>query len=183
MKTKIKYIYNGTAKSKGPLVIDREIKLWLKRMVLGEGGWRCSDYKAAALCWAIVNRWFLWPGARLYPTFLLMMRAFSVYITPIWMIVGDFIRGNIFKDDAYKYRLAKRARICNANKFPKNIESTVELFAIGLVPYYEPQRISNWASLPSTPEKHPCGFDVDGDWFFEDKNIKSGFVCVEKEVK
>jgi len=183
MKTKITYRYNGNSKSKGQLVINAKKKLWLKRMVLGEGGRGCSGYKAAALCWAIVNRWFLWPGSRFYLTFLLMMRSFSQPINPRWMTGGDLARKYIGRKAASKQRLARRARTCKAKKFPKNIESTVELFALGLIPYDEPQRISNWASLQSTPEKHPWGFDVDGDWFFEDRNLKPGFVCVEKEVK
>jgi hypothetical protein len=181
--TKITYRYNGPSKSKRPLVIGAKEKLWLKRMVLGEGGRGCSGYKAAALCWAIVNRWFLWPGSRFYPTFVSMMRAFSTDINPVWMIAGDFIRGNIFKDDAYKYRLERRVKICNRVVFQRSIASTVDMFALGLVPYDEPNRISNWTSIHPTPEEHSCGLDVDGDWFFEDKNLKTGFVCVEKEVK
>lgn len=181
MKQKITYRYNGPAKSKGPIVIGGKEKLWLKRMVLGEGGWKCSDYKAAALCWAIVNRWFLWPGAKYYPTFISMMRAFSQPINPRWMTGGDLARKYVGRNAASKERLARRDSICKETKFPFSIVSIVNLFSLGLVPYNEPQRISNWASLPSTPEKHPWGFDVDGDWFFEDKNIKPGFVSVEKE--
>ena len=41
-------------------------------------------------------------------------------------------------------------------------------------------RLSNWASLPSTPDKNPQGLDIDGDWFFEDKNLIPGVIKIEQ---
>lgn len=170
------FYYNGPCKSKKPLLINDKIKLWLKRMVVGEGGKNCSEKKAAMLCWAIVHRWFLWKGARFYPTFLLMMRAFSQPINPRWMTGGDLAKKYIGRKAASKYRLERRARICAMTKFPRKINRVVEMFADGLIEFKEPQRVSNWASLESTPKKFPWGFYVDGDWFFEDKNLKQGVV-------
>lgn len=171
----VMYVYVGPKKSKKPLHLDEKTKLWMKRMVYGEGGRRCTHAKAMALCWAIVNRWFLWPGARKYPTFISMMRAFSQPINPRWMTGGDLARKYIGREPASAARFARRARICAMMEFPRAIEDAVNQFADGADPL-EGQRISNWASLKSTPKKYPWGYDVDGDWFFEDSNLKPGRV-------
>lgn len=175
----VRYEYHGQGRSKRPLVIDDKKKLWLKRMIVGEGGRWCSRAKAATLCWAIVNRWFFWRGARFYLTFVLMMRAFSQPINPRWMTGGDLVKKYIGRRPASKARLARRARICAMTTFPLNIESVVNQFAEGKLPSLKGQRVSNWASLPSTPKKFPWGYDVDGDWFFQDKNLRNGKLVIE----
>jgi hypothetical protein len=67
---------------------------------------------------------------------------------------------------------------------PYEILKAVEDFADGML--FPPEvlntmkrpRISNWASLPSTPTRFPHGVDIDGDWFFEDKSLVDGCVIV-----
>jgi hypothetical protein len=182
----VKFYYSGDCKSKRPLIIDDKKKLWLKRMIVGEGGRNCSATKANALIVAIINRWFLWKGSRKYPTFISMMRAFSQPINRRWMTGGDLARKYIGRNAASKQRLARRAQICAMTKFPRIINSIVEalqngeniiIWKIGETINCYTQRISNWASLKSTPKKYPWGMDIDGDWFFEDKNLISGVVC------
>ena len=173
----VKFYYYGDCKSKSPLIIDDKKKLWLKRMIVGEGGKNCSVRKANALIVAIINRWFLWKGSRKYPTFISMMRAFSQPINPRWMTGGDLARKYIGRIAASKQRLARRAQICAMTKFPRSINDIVDsTMDVGTVNCYD-QRISNWASLKSTPKKYPWGIDIDGDWFFEDKNLIDGVVC------
>ena len=180
------YIYAGPKKSKRPLIIKYNEVLWLMRMIVGEGGENCSRKKAAALLWAITNRWFLWPGSKLYPTYVSLLRAFSQPINPRWMTGGDLARKYAGRSAASAQRLARRARICATewDDIPMPIIVAVEDFRNGtLFPPDElttidKARISNWASLPSTPLKHPWGIDIDGDWFFEDKNLIPGTVVV-----
>lgn len=170
--------YSGPKRSKPPLTIDNKTALWLMRMCVGEGGARCRPEKAAALLWAIVNRWFLWPGARFYPTFVSMLRAFSQPINPRWMAGGDLARKYIGRNEASAKRLARRARICALrwDQIAWPIRRTVAAMANQELASPFSSRASNWASLPSTPKKYPWGEDVDGDWFFEDKNLRRGEV-------
>lgn len=178
----MKFMYEGPDKSKGPLKIGRRKRLWLKRMVYGEGGRYCSAEKAYALCWAIVNRWFLWRGARHYWTFIRMMRRFSQPINPRWLAGGDLAEKYKGRNPASPQRLKRRARICRMTKFPVVIDIAVEEFADGYIDPpmclsdLEKPRINNWASLPTTPWKFPHGIDIDGDWFFEELSSKRGKV-------
>jgi hypothetical protein len=178
------YKYVGEKKSKPPIEITDEVALWLMRMICGEGGMICSDEKTACLIWAIINRWFLWPGAKNYKTFIAMMRAFSQPINPRWMTGGDLARKYFGRDAASAQRLARRAYICGLKwtDVPWKIRHAVAVFADGLLPYpttaaaSEKPRISNWASLPSTPKRYPWGMNINGDWFFEEENLISGNV-------
>lgn len=180
------YQYVGPSKSKRPLRIGPKKALWMMRMVRGEGGRHCSKRKAVVLCWAIVNRWFLWPGARHYMTFVGMMRRFSQPINPRWMTGGDLARKFAGRDSTSAARLKRRARCCamTLDDIPMRIRYAVEMFAEGLtkVTVHDTNkgRLSNWASLPSTPTRYPWGIDVDGDWFFEDANLRPGSVEIVK---
>ena len=170
--------YEGPMKSKPPLTIDDETALWLMRMCVGEGGRSCFRTKASALLWAIVNRWFLWPGARYYPTFILMMRSFSQPINPRWMAGGDLARKYIGRQEASAVRLARRAEVCALrwDQISWTIRDTVSDMADCELESTLCFRASNWASLPSTPGKFPNGEMIGGDWFFEDSNLRDGKV-------
>lgn len=176
----VKYYYEGKCKSKKPLKIDNKKALWLMRMIVGEGGKHCSRKKAETLLWAIVNRWFLWPGSRHYFTFVGLMRAFSQPINPRWMTGGDLARKCVNRDAGSKARLARRAKICGLKlkQIPRRIRIAVWDFQDGNIDFNFDSNISNWASLKSTPFKNPQGQDVEGDWFFADRNIKKG--CVKR---
>jgi len=184
-----KYKYVGPVKSKKPLVINDKKALWLMRMIVGEGGRKCSEEKAAVLCWAITNRWFLWPGRRYYRTFIGLMRAFSQPINPRWMTGGDLARKYFGRRPAAASRLRRRARMCALKRrhISLGIIKVVSLFQKGELPMPKhlvdgvPQRFSNWASLKNTKKNNPHGFDVDGDWTFEDRNLHPGVVMVIKD--
>jgi hypothetical protein len=177
--------YVGPKKKRTHSITDKE-KLWLARMLVGEGGKGCSRKKARWLLWAIMNRWMLWPGRRFYRTFIALMRAFSQPINPRWMTGGDLARKYIGRSAASAGRLRRRARICRMtwHDMPNEIRTAVNDFADGNLRRPElplgRDRISNWASLPKTPIKNPQGFDVNCDWFFEDKNLIQGVVKVCK---
>lgn len=165
------------------LTMDDAIALWLMRMCVGEGGVRCPRRKAAMMMWAMVNRWFLHPGRKHWPTFLYMVRRFSQPINPRWQKGGDLAKRYAKTDAASPARLRRRAYISSmpAAKVPEKIRAVVKDFCDGLIPYPETrdnQIVTNWASLKSTPKKYHWGFDVDGDWFFEDRNIKEGYIRV-----
>ena len=71
---KATYKYVGPDKLKRMLTVDDETALWLARMLVGEGGVNIDMDEAAACLWALLNRWFLHPGRRHWPTFLGMVR-------------------------------------------------------------------------------------------------------------
>lgn len=180
----VKYQYCGVGSIKAPLEIDELKALWLKRMCVGEGGENCSYEKAQAMLWAMTNRWFMWKGARFYPSFLSMVRAFSQPINPRWMTGGDLARKYIGRSEASASRLARRAAVCAMTEFKEPIRKAVIELMEGILPYPEPfldmefGRVTNWASLPSTPKKYPWGINIDGDWFFEDRNLRDKVVIV-----
>jgi hypothetical protein len=169
--------------------IDEETALWAARMCVGEGGKNCSEEKASAMLWALMNRWFLHPGRRHWPTFLYLMRRFSQPINPRWQKGGDLARRYRNKPAGSPARLRRRARICALKWGDDEISATVSGvitdFYLGLLrPPDELQmldhpRISNWASYPGLRERYPHGIDFRGDWFFEDVNLGPGVVVVD----
>jgi len=161
-------------------------------MCVGEGGKNCSEEKCAALLWAITNRFLLHPSRFKWRTFIALIRSFSQPINPAWMSGGKFILRYLSaplkwfrtKEACSPVRQARRAAICKLQlaDIPKPIKQCVYKFADGNLPlpsavmYLGKNRISNWASLLSTPKKYYWGIDVDGDWFFEDSNLLEGSV-------
>lgn len=172
--------------------IDDNTALWAMRMCWGEGGKKCSIEKASAMLWALMHRWMLWDKKRRYPTYLSLMRAFSQPINPRWQTGGDLAYKYRNRDAGSPERLRRRKYICSlginmiGTKAPQ-MESAVthfrngELFPPDCLVDLESPRITNWASLPSTPTKFPWGMDINGDWFFEDKRILPGTVVVDLE--
>lgn len=183
------YCYLGPIESNRDRVcqIDEETALWAARMCVGEGGRKCSEEKASAMLWALMNRWFLHPGRRHWPTYLDLMRRFSQPINPRWQAGGDLARKHRNKPACSPERLARRARICALEwgEFSMEIMETVMSFDAGLLrpparlQFMDHPRISNWASYPGLKEKYPHGIDFEGDWFFEDANLIRGSVVVD----
>lgn len=181
-----KYVGLDKKGIKKPLFIDDKTALWLARMVVGEGGARCSKFKTRVLLNAIVNRWFLFRGARRYRSFISFVRAFSQPINPRWMTGGDLVKKYFGRNNVSKQRLARRARICAMKweAIPAQIRVLVNMFRKGWAPMPETvDRVaSNWASLPSTPKKYPWGCDVEGDWFFAEAYQRPGQVQFEEDT-
>ena len=166
--------------------ISDDDKIWLARMCLGEGGKKCSRDKASAMLWAVMNRWHLWDRRKRYTDYVALARAFSQPINPRWLPGGDLAKkwaGTRFASPA---RFARRLWVCHRpwDKIPETIRVAVsdfqagELFPPDALHRLNRARITNWASLKSTPEKFPWGLDIDGDWFFEDVGIRDGVVLV-----
>ena len=178
------YRYEGPKKAR-ELVIDDVTALWLARMVVGEGGRYCGRAKAVALIWAIINRYMLWGGRWRYRSFVRLMRAFSQPINPRWMTGGDLAKKYIGRSAASAQRLKRRARICALtwDAIPRRVRQAVRDAQAGTLErpaiVIEKRRINNWASLKSTPKKFPWGCDIDGDWFFEERNTLPGKVVIE----
>jgi len=184
-----KYQYSGATPDTRTEIIDDETALWCSRMCVGEGGLVCSDEKISSMLWALMNRAFLWRGRNNYPTYLKLMRAFSQPINPRWQRGGDLAIKWAGRPPASLSRLSRRAHICSMDwsDIPIHIKKAVCAFQVGelFIPdiwtTINKARISNWASLPSTPKKYPWGIDIDGDWFFEDKGLRQGCVVVNIE--
>jgi hypothetical protein len=156
-------------------------------MCVGEGGKKCSEEKASAMLWALLNRWFLHPGRRHWPTFLYLMQRFSQPINPRWQAGGDLARKYAGKPAASPARLRRRARICALgwDGVPLWIMDDVRRFQEGILPppcqleALDHPRISNWASYPGIRKKYPWGIDFQGDRFFEDVKLGRGSVVVD----
>jgi hypothetical protein len=187
-----KYKYEGPNPQVRETVIDDETALWCMRMCWGEGGKDCSRDKASAMLWAIMHRWNLWPGRKKFQSYQHLMRAFSQPINPKWQKGGVLAEKFKNKEAGSPARLRRRASICSLteekikSKAPQIYKAVKDfqdgaLFMPDVFANAIKSRASNWASLPSTPKKNPQGFDIDGDWFFEDKNLIPGFIIVEIE--
>jgi len=188
------YIYEGPRKNREGMSLnlrdDHEVLMWLMRMCYGEGGKKCSWEKASTMLWSMVNRWFLHPGQKHWPTFQYMVRRFSQPINPRWQRDGDKAIEYAGTKFASESRLRRREKICKLTMedIPELIYDAVMDFSHGAL-FLPPQvteidkpRISNWASLPSTPRKYPHGIDIDGDWFFEDRELVDGRVFIVDDL-
>jgi len=192
------YRYEGKDKSKQGLSvrIGRTAQLWLARMCVGEAGKNCTVDEVSLLCWAIVNRYLLHPGLKKWiplskkhgghegNDFISMIRMFSQPINPRWAEGGD--KAEKYKDIREGRPAALKRRKAVTNMLWRDIPGTVKyavrqfsegkLFPPEVLTKVEKARISNWAALKSTPDKFPWGFDVNGNWFFEDQELVDGIV-------
>jgi hypothetical protein len=183
------YKYDGPRENDRTLTIDDETALWLARMLVGEGGNGISKGEASAMLWAMLNRWFLHPGRRYWPTFLTLLRRFSQPINPRHMRGGDICererkKGNPMYSDK---RLDRRERVSHLR--PDEIPLRLRVFLRGFVEgkVFPPDalaeldkpRISNWASYGGLRKRYPWGIDFGTkNWFFEDRNLIKGCVIV-----
>lgn len=177
---------NNLKQDDDPLAITDDDVLWLMRMCVGEGGMDCSRNKAAAMMWSMINRWFLHPGRKHWPSFKHLLRRFSQPINPRWARGGDLAEKYKNTRFADPKRLKRRDKISNLkeSEIPIDVSNAVMCFQFGTL--FPPEiltrtaksRISNWASLQSTPRRFPWGVDIDGDWFFEDERLRQGVVAV-----
>ena len=168
--------------------IDDETALWAARMCVGEGGEKCSKDKAAAMLWALANRWFLHPASsRYWPSYLYLMRRFSQPINPRWQEGGDLARKYAGKKAGSPARLKRREHISSLTweQIPEQIAEVVLAFQSGTLPPpailldMDRPRISNWASHNGLDKKYPWGIDFSKEWFFEDVRLIKGSVIVD----
>ncbi|MDJ0766420.1 MAG: peptidoglycan-binding domain-containing protein [Myxococcota bacterium] len=187
------YRYQGpTASNRDRIaVIDDETALWAGRMCVGEGGLRCGEKKAVAMLWALMNRYFLHPSRKRWPTYLFLMRNFSQPINPRWQKGGDLAKKYANSPHCTPAKLKRRTHISSLTwgQIPLTVANAVRAFQRGVSPpaeeiiALERPRISNWASHKGLSEKYPWGICFDKsqqpDWFFEDKRLISGSVVVD----
>jgi peptidoglycan hydrolase-like protein with peptidoglycan-binding domain len=186
-----RYVGSNTANQDRAATIDDETALWCARMCVGEGGQKCSAQKAAAMLWAIMNRWMLHPGRKSWPTYLYLLRRFSQPINPRWQKGGDLAEKYAGTESGSPARLKRRAQICALewSDVPDTISKTVKAFQRGTLPppealrTLEHPRISNWASHKGLSKKYPWGIAFEKskqpDWFFEDAKLIKGSVVVD----
>jgi len=185
-----RYWGGNKANQKRQTIIDDEAALWAARMCVGEGGKRCSTKKAAAMLWAVMNRWMLHRARRYWPTYQYLMRRFSQPINPRWRKGGDLARKYAGTKYCTPARLRRRAKISSLtwDEIPEQIVEAVKAFQAGTLPpptelhTLDKPRISNWASHKGLSKKYPWGISFERskqpDWFFED-NLIAGTVVVD----
>lgn len=171
--------------------IDDTTALWAARMCVGEGGKRCNKKKAAAMMWALMNRWMLHPARRFWPSYLYLMRRFSQPINPRWQKGGDLARTFAGTKHCTPARLRRRAYISDLGweDIPEQIFESVKSFQSGTLhppaelSELEKPRISNWASYKGLELKYPWGISFERsrqpDWFFEDVRLIKGSVVLD----
>ncbi len=186
-----KYFGPNAANQNRMTVIDDETALWCARMCIGEGGNKCSTDKAAAMLWAIMNRWILHSSRKSWPSYLYLLRRFSQPINPRWQEGGDLAAKYAGTEHSTPARIKRRAQICSLkwSDIPDPIVQTVKSFQAGTLPppaalkKLEKPRISNWASHKGLAAKYPWGTSFEKsaqpDWFFEDNNLITGTVVVD----
>ncbi|MCP4680521.1 MAG: hypothetical protein GY854_34565 [Deltaproteobacteria bacterium] len=172
-------------------VIDDETALWAARMIVGEGGKKCTRNKAAAMLWAVLNRWILHPARRHWPSYLYLMRRFSQPINPRWQKGGDLARKHAGTKHCTPARFRRREQISSLawDEIPEPIVEVVRAFQAGMLPppaelvELDRPRISNWASHRGLEQKYPWGITFSRarrkDWFFEDSKLSDGHVVVD----
>lgn len=177
-------IYKGPTRS---LSIDDDDLLTIAKGVVGEGGEGVSETTAASYLWAIMNRCLLYSGSGI--SYVEMWKAFSQPINPKWRRDGLFCQpgGKGYgKESCSEERLARRDRIAamDWSDIPASVTRWVLDFQAGYLPMpthvWGTQRMTNWAAVSAgTPEKFPWGMEIGDEWFFEDRNTRSGTVSVE----
>lgn len=185
------YRYHGRETSRKPVKIANNLSIWLARMIIGEGGSNCSEDKAAALVWAILNRYFLHRARHKWHSLIYLIRSFSQPINPRWQEGGDLAVKYAGTYHVTPERLRRRKRISELQwgEIPWEIEDIIIKFENGTVPpppnvlALKNNRISNWASHKNMKKKYPWGIAIDGsnrpDWAFEDRCLVDGSVIVD----
>jgi len=184
------YRYLGSADNPRTLVVDDDTALWCARMLVGEAGKIHRD-EASAMLWAMLNRWFLHPGRRHWPTFLDMIRRFSQPINPDWQRGGRLAKKHAGTIHCTRGKLTRRELICSLDWDSPALNHVAEYivdFQLGILEPPEElfdldkPRISNWASYKGLPDKYPWGISFEKNkrkrfnWFFEDKRLIAGHV-------
>jgi hypothetical protein len=137
--------------------------LWLKRMIVGEGGDRPSRRSVAALLWAMANYHMLVEGPRgarpRFSTLTALLRAYSQPLNPLWS------SATTSKCQAYPHlctstHLARRARIQRQSSFTEDVEVPLDDFLAGRldnpVPGLVDWRAGSWSG---------CRVNVEGNCF------------------
>lgn len=178
------------------VVYTEESLLWSARMCVGEGGFKCTREEASVIMYAILNRYLLHPAVPKWVNmavkygaipkkgdpYIGVLRMFSQPVNPRWALGGDKAikyRGTKFATPA---RLGRRARISNLDwaEIPQKIQNAVRDFAAvdievpSRVKALPKNRVSDWASLPSTPKRFPWGIGFRKNWFFENRALLPG---------
>lgn len=178
------------------LSINKEEALWLARAVVGEAGKRCTKDAAAAVMWALVNRYLLHPAVPKWyklavkygaiveggSTFIATVRMFSQPVNPRWARGGD--KAKKFPRFATEQRFKRREETTTMQwaDMPTQVKRYVTDFVNGelerpsQIEKLKKQNISDWASLKSTPTRFPWGCFVGKNWFFENRALAKGTV-------
>jgi hypothetical protein len=163
--------------------------LWAARGCLGEGGPTQSEEVTAAYLWAIMHRCLLFGNSM---SFGGMWKAFSQPINPDWRETGKFCRpGGLYHatESCSVARLARRDKLAQTiwDHLPREIVFRVRSFQTGTLDRPDHWatlrrgRVSNWGShktMKHLSKDYPHGYELAGEWFFEDPHLLAGVVEV-----
>lgn len=182
----IRYVYNGPVENQQPeLELQMSDLLWLGRAFMGEHGGINYQY-VPAFTWTMINRFILHPGNKSWPSFQYMLRHFSQPINPRWARGGDLALKN--PKQATEKHLERREFFTNLtwDQIPRAIQVILGAFVTGFpgtpqeIVELEKRRISNFAAVsPRMKKKYPHGVNIGGNWYFEDKRLRTGVVAID----
>lgn len=187
-----RYIGPDNFSSRRSVQIDDDMALWLGRMAVGESGKKVTREELSAMCWAMLNRYFLHRQRMKWRSFKYLVRRFSQPINPRWYRNGDLARrhANTKYTTEAKFRRRERISGLTLDDFGWELEGSLSDFQEGLlepppgVLNLKKNRISDWASHKSLPKKFPWGIKIDevkgrSNWFFENRKLIHGTVIVD----
>lgn len=183
------YRYHGPDEfsSARTVQIDEDTALWLARMCVGEAGRTCSEEHVRALVWCYLNRFFLHRARKKWTTFLYAFSRHSQPVNPRWRRGGDLALKYAGTKYTTPQKMDRRERISSLawSDVSWEIEDTVLKFEGGTAPPPEEfllkfkSRCSDFASYKNIEKKFPWGVDMDGNYFFENRNLIEGTVVVD----
>jgi len=183
-----RYVYYGPDENPHQeLVFSDDDLLWLGRAFVGEHGDGKEDWKFCGyFVWAMINRYLLHRGNQHWPSFKYMLRAFSQPINPRWMKGGKFVKKYPNSKMCTPQRLKQREGYCRLQwlNIPYEVRVILECFQRYSPPILDiplkMNRISNFiASTPRRRKKWHWGFDLDGNWYLEDRRLRQGVVAID----
>lgn len=171
---------------------------WLARSIRGECGSTPTRDEAAAVCWALMNRFMLVRGFESWHSFTDLVRAFSQPVNPKWFADGEFCTaGGKYagrpecdsKKTAWRYQLSHTpiSSLGASAKFAREFQAGT-LAPPGTFLCLERSRPTNWGAtwlkkvrdgaLVPLAVAMPWGVALAGNYFFEDPNLIAGEVTV-----
>lgn len=186
-------IYYSSVRSLDTYNWPVEGDIWIARMLVGEGGNKCSVSHASCMLYAMVNRYLLHKARHKWSSeFITFLRDFSQPINPRWAEGGykAMAARRKGKPSGSKRACSRRAHICSLEweDIPLRLENAVWEFTQGIIRVpprvlkHTHPRISDWAAtfVPGIQTKHPQGIKIAGNWFLENKNLIAGRIQVDK---
>lgn len=159
---------------------DSTTALWMARMLVGEG-WQSG--LGSAVLWSMLNR-YLYSKHR-WPSFLHMIRDFSVPINDAWLPGGaKFEEHKNYVNQYSKWQTSdkaiarrKKIRAMQWSDMPKGVQTLVAKFITGELAYplkFGSKKYNNFASYEGLEKKYPGGVFYGRTYFLQDHPMPKG---------